>query len=396
MLNSQSRVVIIGGGIVGLALARRLTNQVQSLTVLEKESGWAAHQTGHNSGVIHAGPYYKPGSFKAKMCLAGNKSMFEFAQEHDIAFERCGKLIISTNEAEDSRLDALAARAQSNGVDCRVISQAEALEFEPHIAATKALRVENTGIIDYKAVSNKLAELSAFDGAKLELNTEVRAIHSYATHVTVEHSRGLVECDLLINAAGLYSDRIAKMAGFTPSVRIVPFRGEYYELRPGREHLVKGLIYPVPDPDLPFLGVHLTRMIDQTVHAGPNAVFALAREGYKWSDISIRETVSTLLSASFLKLAAKNLNTGSREIVRSLSRKMFANDLARLVPEIQVDDIQPSGSGVRAQAINPDGSLADDFVIQRNKNQIHILNAPSPAATSALEIASHVESLLKQ
>lgn len=394
MLNSKSRVVIIGGGIIGLALAQRLSKQFHSLSLLEKEQNWASHQTGHNSGVIHAGPYYKPGSFKAKMCLAGNKSMIEFAHMHDIPFEKCGKLILSTSEIEDLRLEEIAKRARLNGVSCRIISKSEALEYEPHSAPTKALRVDDTGIIDYKAVSEKFGELARSQGADLRLNSEVVAVRNFKSKVVIELSDGHIECDFLINAAGLYSDKIAEMAGFKPKVQIVPFRGEYYELKKSREHLVHGLIYPVPDPDLPFLGVHLTRMINGTVHAGPNAVLALAREGYKWSKINVRETFETLKSPAFLRLAATNMLTGGKEIIRSLSPRMFANDLSKLVPAIEVNDIIRSGSGVRAQAINPDGSLVDDFVIQRNQNQIHILNAPSPAATSAIEIAAHVESLL--
>lgn len=392
-MNAKS-VTIVGGGIIGLALARRLAANGHPVTVIEKEQHWAAHQTGHNSGVIHAGPYYKPGSLKATMCLAGNRSMTEFAQEYGIAHEKCGKLIVATSDAEVGRLDALAERAAANGVDCRLITMDEAREFEPHVGGVKALRVENTGIIDYTAVSTKLAELAQGDGAHLVLGSRVRSIRSGDAEVVVEHELGETTSDLLINAAGLHSDNIARLAGMRPEVRIVPFRGEYFELTDARRELVKGLIYPVPDPEMPFLGVHLTRMIDGAVHAGPNAVLALAREGYRWSTVSPRDLAGTLTYPGFLRFASGQVGTGTREIARSLSKRMFARDLARLVPEITTDDLVPSGSGVRAQAFGRDGRLVDDFVIQQDRNQIHILNAPSPAATSALEIARHVAGLV--
>ncbi len=392
---TRRTVTVIGGGIIGLALAQRLSSTGYAVTLLEKEDHWAAHQTGHNSGVIHAGPYYKPGSLKATMCLAGNRSMTEFAQEHGIDFETCGKLIVATSEAELPRLEALAARAKSNGVTCRLISADEARDFEPHVGGVKALRVENTGIIDYTAVSNKLADLASDQGAELILGAAATAIHTSGQEVVVEYDGGTVRSNLLINAAGLHSDKVARLAGLTPTVQIVPFRGEYFELSDASRHLVKGLIYPVPDPEMPFLGVHFTRMIGGAVHAGPNAVLALAREGYRWSAISPRDLISTLSFPGFLKFASKNIRTGGREIIRSLSKHRFARDLARLVPEIATSDLVPSGAGVRAQAFGRDGLLIDDFVIEQTRRQIHILNAPSPAATSALEIARHVSGLIE-
>jgi L-2-hydroxyglutarate oxidase len=360
---SPKSVTIIGGGIIGLALAQRLSSEGHAVTVLEKESRWAAHQTGHNSGVIHAGPYYKPGSLKATMCLAGNRSMTAFAREYGIAHEKCGKLIVATSDSEVARLDVLAARASANGVTCRLVSMDEAREYEPHVGGVKALRVEDTGIVDYKAVSAKLAELASEQGANLMLGTRARAIHSSDREVVVEHDRGQVT-------------------------------SEYYELSEASRHLVNGLIYPVPDPEMPFLGVHLTRMIDGAVHAGPNAVFALSREGYKWTTVSPRDLFRALTFPGFLKLASGNLGTGTQEILRSFSKRRFARDLARLVPDITAADLVPSGAGVRAQAIGRDGKLVDDFVIQQNQNQIHILNAPSPAATSSLEIAQYVSQLV--
>ncbi len=391
---SPKTITIVGGGIVGLALARKLSSTGFGVTVVEKETHWAAHQTGHNSGVIHAGPYYKPGSLKATMCLAGNRSMSAFAKEYGIDYEICGKLIVATSDEEVGRLDALAARASANGVTCRLIPMEEAREFEPHVGGVKALRVENTGIINYTAVSEKLAELAASQGAELILGSRVRAIHSSGSEVTVEHDHGRVTSDFLINAAGLQSDVIARLAGITPDVRVVPFRGEYYELSTARRELVRGLIYPVPDPELPFLGVHLTRMIDGSVHAGPNAVLAFAREGYRWSTVSPRDFLGTLAFPGFLKYASGNVAIGAREILRSFSKRRFARDLARLVPEITTADLVPAGAGVRAQAFSRDGKLVDDFVIEQNKNQIHILNAPSPAATSSLEIADYVAHLV--
>jgi L-2-hydroxyglutarate oxidase len=386
------RVVIVGGGIIGLAVAERLTRLGAHVTLLEKEARWAAHQTGHNSGVVHAGPYYVPGSLKARMCQAGNRSMLQFAADNGIAHRRSGKLIVAVTDDDLPRLHALHQRALANGATARLITAAEARDYEPHVRAVAALRVEDTGIIDYVAVTNVLAGLAQDNGADLLLNTRVTAVTVTGRNVTVEHSSGTVAADLLINCAGLHSDRIALLAGLTPTVRIIPFRGEYYELRAHRGHLVNGLIYPVPDPTLPFLGVHLTRMIDDSVHAGPNAVLALAREGYTWGQMNLRDTLNAITYPGFLNLARRNVLTGAQEIARSFSKQLFAASLSRLVPEITRDDIVRAGSGVRAQAIRPDGSLADDFIIQQGSRQIHVLNAPSPAATSALEIARHIAS----
>jgi L-2-hydroxyglutarate oxidase len=387
---ASRKVTIIGGGIVGLAVAELFSRTGSTVTLLEKETTWAAHQTGHNSGVIHAGPYYKPGSLKATMCTAGNRSMAEFAQKHGIDYDICGKLIVATDAKELPRLKTLFERATANGAPSRLLSADEARDYEPHVNTVGALRVESTGIIDYATVSRKLAELAKNYGATLELGTEVSGIVSRGGRIVVEHTRGTVESDLLVNCAGLQSDRVARMAGIEPEARIVPFRGEYYELVADRRDLVKGLIYPVPDPDLPFLGVHLTRMIDGSVHAGPNAVMALAREGYSWKDINVGDTASTLAYPGFLRLASKNVVTGAKEILRSFSKGLFASSLARLVPEVRAQDIVRAGSGVRAQAILRNGTLADDFIIQRAPGQIHVLNAPSPAATSSLQIAKYI------
>lgn len=387
---THQHVTIIGGGIVGLAVAERMSRTGSTVTLIEKEDRWAAHQTGHNSGVIHAGPYYKPGSLKATMCTAGNRSMVAFAREHGIAHSVCGKLIVATDEKEIPRLHTLYERATANGAPSRLLTKEESKEYEPHVAAIGALRVESTGIIDYAEVSRTLARLAAENGATLLPSTSAVGIERRGERVIVEHTAGEVEGDLLINCAGLQSDRVARMAGIEPEARIVPFRGEYYELVAERRDLVNGLIYPVPDPDLPFLGVHLTRMIDGSVHAGPNAVMALAREGYSWTDVNLGDTASTLAYSGFLKLASRNVATGAKEIMRSFSKRLFAASLAKLVPEVGMSDIVRAGAGVRAQAILRNGSLADDFIIQRAPGQVHVLNAPSPAATSSLEIAKYI------
>ena len=386
-------VTIIGGGIVGLAIAERLARNAR-VTVLEKESAWAAHQTGHNSGVIHAGPYYAPGTLKARMCVAGNRSMVAFAEENGIPHQVTGKLIVATEAAELPRLRGIAERAAANGVPARLVTADEAREREPHVRAAGALLVESTGIIDYAEVSRALARRAAASGAELLLNARVTGIRSASDGVVVEHSQGETSSDLLINCAGLHADRIARLAGVEPEVRIVPFRGEYYELVEGRRSLVNGLIYPVPDPELPFLGVHLTRMIDGSVHAGPNAVLALSREGYSWGRISAGDAVDAIGYPGFLRMAGRNVGTGFAEIARSMSRRLFARSLARLVPEIGVADIVRAGAGVRAQAVRRNGTLADDFVIQTAPRQWHVLNAPSPAATSSLEIARYIERAL--
>jgi (S)-2-hydroxyglutarate dehydrogenase len=385
-----SSATVVGGGIVGLAVAYRLTQRGIAVTVVEKETSWAAHQTGHNSGVIHAGPYYRPGSLKAMMCTAGNASMVAFAKEQGIRHEVCGKLIVATEEKQLPGLRTLYERGLANGTPCTMISAEQAREVEPHVNAVAALQVHSTGIIDYSEVTAAYARLAAENGANLVLGSAVRAIHTAADGVVVEHDAGRVTSDIMINCAGLQSDRVARLAGLEPSIRIVPFRGEYYELAEKRRYLVNALIYPVPDPDLPFLGVHFTKMIDGSVQAGPNAVFAFAREGYRWRDISPRDTWDAISYPGFLRMASRNLGNGAHEMARSWSRRLFAASLAQLVPAVRREDIVPSGSGVRAQAIRPDGSLADDFIIQYAPRQVHVLNAPSPAATASLEIAAAI------
>jgi L-2-hydroxyglutarate oxidase len=391
-------VVVIGGGIVGLAVAWELTGRGLDVTVLEKESCWAAHQTGHNSNVVHAGLYYKPGSFKARMSVAGNRSIVDFARRHDVPVEVCGKLVVATGQEEIPALDVLAERAAANGVPAKRITPGQALEYEPEVSCVAALRVESTGIIDYPGVCAALVRLLGEAGADLRLNSAALAIRAGRNGgVEVATGAGIVRADALVNCAGLHSDRVARLAGLTPSARIVPFRGEYYELRPESRHLVKGLIYPVPDPTLPFLGVHLTRMLDGSVHAGPNAVLALRREGYRWSDFSAKDVAEVAAFPGTWRLARRYaIPTGLDEVRRSFSKKRFAASLARLVPAVTEADIVRHGSGVRAQAMRGDGSLVDDFLIETARDQVHVLNAPSPAATSALEIARHIADRVRQ
>jgi L-2-hydroxyglutarate oxidase len=387
-----TRYVVIGGGIVGLATAHRLLldRPDATVTVLEKEDRWAAHQTGHNSGVIHAGVYYQPGSLKARLCHAGSRSMVAFCTEHGIPVEVCGKLIVATSADELGRLDALYERSVANGLDVRLVGPQEAREFEPEVAAVRAMHVKTTGIVDFARVCTTLADLLAAGGAVLRTGTRVRRIRAVGDEVVLDTTTGPVTSDVLINCAGLHADRIARRAGFRPPARIIPFRGEYYELVPERRGLVRGLIYPVPDPQFPFLGVHLTRMIDGSVHAGPNAVLALAREGYGWGRIRPLDVASAVGYRGLWRLARRHYRYGLSEVRRSLSRTVFAASLARLVPQIRPEDLVRAGAGVRAQAVRPDGSLVDDFLIVSGPRQVHVLNAPSPAATSSLEIAKYI------
>jgi L-2-hydroxyglutarate oxidase len=396
-MNSPTRYVVIGGGIVGLAVADRLTTDHPGahVTVLEKETEWAAHQTGRNSGVIHSGLYYVPGSKKAVMCRAGAASMVAFAEEEGIPYEICGKLVVATSDAERPVLRRLYERGLANGLAVTELSRDEAREYEPHVDAVAALHVPSTGIIDYSEVSRALVRRLTAAGASLTLGAEVLGAVRSGDTTVIRTTRGDVAADLVVSCAGLQGDLVAERLGHTPGARIVPFRGEYYELRPEAARLVKGLIYPVPDPSFPFLGVHLTRGIDGHIHAGPNAVLAFAREGYGWGRVVPRELFGTLTFPGFWRLARKNYRAGSREMARSASKRLFGDSLRRLVPEVRDEDLVPAKPGVRAQAMNRDGSLVDDFLIERDRNIVHVLNAPSPAATSSLEIAKHIVGLLE-
>ena len=390
-------VVVIGGGIVGLATARELMRRPgYDVTVLEKEPGWAAHQTGHNSGVIHAGLYYRPGSLKAQMAVAGNASMLAYAREAGVPATVCGKLVVATSAEELPRLHKLAANAEANGVPAELIDPARAREIEPEVSCVAALHVLSTAIVDYKQICAALVEELDEAGADLRTGTYVRGIRAGGKGIEVETDHARIRADALVNCAGLHSDRIARLAGLRPSARIVPFRGEYHELVPERRDLVRGLIYPVPDPRFPFLGVHLTRMTDGSVHAGPNAVLALRREGYRWREISPRDLADSLRFPGTWRLGRDCWRSGLDEVRRSLSRRRFAESLARLVPAITEADIVSAGAGVRAQALTPAGTLVDDFLIETAPRQVHVLNAPSPAATGSLEIARHVADRLAE
>jgi (S)-2-hydroxyglutarate dehydrogenase len=386
---------IIGGGIVGLATALRLLCERPgtNIVVLEKEDDIGRHQTGRNSGVIHSGIYYKPGTLKARMGRDGNQSMREFCACHDIPFEICGKLIVATEERELPLLENLFCRAQENGLPVEKISAERAKEIEPHVRCIAALRLPSTGIVSFRAVARKYAELVRGAGGDICCATRVHAIREHGGEQLLETSAGDVIAKFVVNCGGLHSDRIARSSGAEPGAQIVPFRGEYYELVPSKRHLVKGLIYPVPNPAFPFLGVHFTRMIDGSVHAGPNAVLALHREAYAKASLPLRslgDLRETLSFPGFWRLAAKHWDEGWREMFRSLSKRAFVCSLQKLVPEITEKDVNPCAAGIRAQALRPDGSLVDDFLIVRGRNSLHVCNAPSPAATASLEIAKDI------
>jgi L-2-hydroxyglutarate oxidase len=391
-------VVVVGGGIVGLATAAELTRRGAHVTVVEKEPDVARHQTGRNSGVMHSGLYYAPGSLKARMAAAGTRSMTTYAREHGVPVAVTGKLVVATREDEVPGLHRLAERAEANGVPAALVGADGAREHEPHVRAVDALWVETTGIVDYVGVCRALAREVEAGGGELRLGWTIVGAREEPRRVRVRLAAGdrqvELTADALVVCAGLHADRVARACGIEPSARIVPFRGEYYELTPPAAELVRGLVYPVPDPRFPFLGVHLTRSLDGGVHAGPNAVLALAREGYRWRDVAGKDVVDALTWPGLWRMGARNVVPGAREVVRSLSRHAFARSLAALVPEIGADDLVPAPAGVRAQAVARDGTLVDDFLVERTARQVHVLNAPSPAATASLEIARHVATLL--
>jgi L-2-hydroxyglutarate oxidase len=391
-------IVVIGGGIVGLSTAMHCTRLFPHLRLLlvEKEDSVARHQSGHNSGVIHSGVYYKPGSLKAKLCVEGAAAMVEFCREHNLKYEVCGKVIVATSIAEIPGLKKLFERGNANGLlGLRMLSKEELREIEPHCSGLLGVLVPSTGITDYAAVSRKYAEIVATQGGTVNTGTEVKKVVRRGEEMVIETTRGTFSARNVVNCAGLHSDRVSRMVGQEPEVRIIPFRGEYYDLVPERTHLVRTLIYPVPDPKFPFLGVHFTRRIQGGVDAGPNAVLAFKREGYKRTDFNLRDFTETMTYSGFWHMAGKYWRDGFAEYYRSLSKRAFVKALQQLVPEIVSSDLVADGSGVRAQAVRPDGSMVDDFQFVQSDKMLHVWNVPSPAATASLPIGRHITEMAR-
>ena len=393
MTDSRYNLAIIGAGVVGLAVGLEITRRFPHLRllILEKEDRIARHQSGRNSGVIHSGVYYKPGSQKARLCVTGAAAMIEFCREHGIPHQVCGKVIVATTPEELPGLEELHRRGVANGLTgLRLIGPEALREVEPHAAGLRALVVPSTGITDYTAVCEKYAELISARGETILTSAAVTGLERSSDEVILETSRGAFSATSVINCAGLFSDRISHMAGDPPAARIIPFRGEYYDLVPERASLVRALIYPVPDPRFPFLGVHFTRRITGKVDAGPNAVLALKREGYRHTDVNVRDVASSLAFPGFWRMAAKYWRNGFGEFHRSLSKRAFVRALQRLLPEVREQDLVPGGSGVRATAVSRDGTLVDDFQFVKSSKILHVLNVVSPAATASLTIAKTI------
>jgi (S)-2-hydroxyglutarate dehydrogenase len=390
--NDRYDVAVIGGGIVGAATAMALAEgSGRSLVILEAEERLAAHQTGNNSGVIHSGLYYKPGSLKAKNCVEGRQALYRFCEENDIPHDRCGKVVVATRESEIPALDELESRGKANGLQgLERLDAAQLKEKEPHLSGVAGLLVPETGIVDYVRVTEVYADKVRAAGGEIRTGAGVRAMHRETGGLVVETSKGAVHCRFLVNCGGLQSDRVARLCGVDPGVRIVPFRGEYYKIVPERAHLVNNLIYPVPDPRFPFLGVHFTRMIHGGIEAGPNAVLSFKREGYGKGSFSLRDTASFLSYGGFWRMAAAYWRMAMGEFYRSFSKQAFVKALQGLVPAIGPDDVYPGGAGVRAQALTPEGKLADDFRIVEADRMVHVLNAPSPAATASISIGKAI------
>ncbi|PSQ88852.1 MAG: L-2-hydroxyglutarate oxidase [Bacteroidetes bacterium QH_2_63_10] len=383
-------VAIIGGGIVGLATAYRLTEQSPdtSIVILEKESRVAAHQTSHNSGVIHSGVFYEPGSLKAENCREGKRALIEFCEREGVDYEMCGKVVVATDENEVPGLKRIEAKGRANQVACTRIGEEELHEREPHVQGVAALEVPSAGIVDYEAVAHALADRVTERGHSVRTGAEVRALHVTPNHVTVDTTVGAVQARHAVNCAGLYADRIAAMSGQDLDTKIVPFRGEYYELVPERRSLCNHLIYPVPDPAFPFLGVHFTPTVDGRVECGPSAVLAFAREGYGLTDVNWAELWEILTYPGFQALSARHWQKGLRELLQSMSKRVYLQAARQLIPEVQLDDFTAPWAGVRAQALRRDGTLVDDFLIRETDRVVNVINAASPAATSALNIGS--------
>ena len=391
-------ICIIGGGIVGLATAYQLSkkNPKLKLAVLEKENSLAKHQTGHNSGVLHTGIYYKPGSLKAINCRNGKKAMEQFCKEQEIEHELCGKIIVALNDEEIPRMQNIFQRGQENGVNCKIISREEMLEIEPHVAGVQAIHVPECGIVNYKQVCLRLGEIiEEKEENKIFLGQQVTKIRNMATSLVVETDKQQIECKHLINCGGLHSDKLTKLGGQPPPAKIIPFKGEYFELKEDAKHLCKNLIYPVPDPAFPFLGVHFTRMIDGTVECGPNAVLAFGREAYGKFDLNLKDLLESITYPGFQKMAIKHWKMGWGEMWRSYNKGAFVKALRRLIPEIEASHLVSAPAGIRAQAVSPRGALVDDFLIESNDRIINVCNAPSPAATASLNIGSTIMAQLE-
>jgi (S)-2-hydroxyglutarate dehydrogenase len=390
---ASNDVIVIGGGIVGLATAYRLHERMPAarITLLEKEAGVARHQTGNNSGVLHSGLYYKPGSAKARLAVSGIRQMVAFCQQQGVAHEVCGKLVVAASDDEVPRLHALLERGRQNGLEgLALLTREQMREIEPHAGGVAGLRVPQEGIVDYPKVCEVLAGLLKGFGARVVTNAEVRKLTRLSGKWIAQTPAGDFEADLLVNCAGLHCDRVAELAGEKRTLRIVPFRGEYYKIRAERQHLVRHLIYPVPDPALPFLGVHFTRLIHGGIEAGPNAVLAFAREGYRKTDVNLRDLYDALSYRGMWRFLARYPRMCWHELRRSFSKRLFCESLQRLVPEIQISDLETGGAGVRAQALSPAGEIVHDFQFLIHNNAVHVLNAPSPAATASLAIGDEI------
>ncbi|MDB4650207.1 L-2-hydroxyglutarate oxidase [Pirellulaceae bacterium] len=395
----KADLAIVGGGIVGLAVGHRFSQRYpnKKIVVLEKEKQLAHHQTGHNSGVLHSGIYYKPGSLKAINCREGKVAMEQFCSEHGIDYDICGKVIVATSEEEIPRMEKIYQRGLDNGVACEIVPKERLNELEPYAAGIKAIHVPEAGIVNYKQVCEKLGELITQTGGDILTDSKVIGIEHEAAKSVVKSTNGEVEAKLVVNCAGLHCDRVTKLGGSKPSAKIIPFRGEYFELKEDRKGLCKNLIYPVPDPSFPFLGVHFTRMIEGGVECGPNAVLAFAREGYKKLDINLYDLFESLTYPGFIKMSIKHMGMGLGEMWRSFSKAAFVKALQKLMPDIRKDDLVAAPAGIRAQAVTRDGGMVDDFLIDETEHMVNVNNAPSPAATASLNIGkSVVEKLAKR
>ena len=394
---SSQRVIIIGGGLVGLGTACKLSRRCPSvrITVLEKENKVCAHQSGHNSGVLHAGLYYKPGSLKARLAVSGIRELVAFCRQHNVPHEICGKLVVAVDESEVPRLRDLHDRGAKNGLEgLRFLNREQMLEIEPHVGGVAALHVPQEGIVDYEKVCEAMQTELESAGGSVVLGAEVTALELKNGEWRIGTTAGDQAADFVINCAGLQCDRVSMLAGEKRDVRIVPFRGEYYKIRPERQHLVRGLIYPVPDPQFPFLGVHFTRLIHGGIEAGPNAVLAFAREGYRKTDVKVADLWDALTFSGLWRFLARHKRMSWQELRRSFSKRLFCESLQRLVPELRAEDLSPGGAGVRAQAMSPEGDLVQDFCLLHRPQALHVLNAPSPAATASLAIGEEISNLV--